>query len=165
MFILFSLCTCVLHIKEACMNSGSVAFLNYPVMLMFFTLQLCVWSTDGWEKQASKFLQIPPGRAASSLADTRVQFHLDQIHLLAVHETQIAIYEAPKLECLKQVWPLTMYLFRNIKLSLLNGYLLSVVMWVVYCTDFDHWTTPLSCMHVLNSHVSIGLIIFVCLFL
>ncbi|XP_031271901.1 topless-related protein 4-like [Pistacia vera] len=67
--------------------------------------QLCVWSTDGWEKQTSKFLQIPTGRAASPLADTRVQFHLDQTHLLAVHETQIAIYEAPKLECLKQFVP------------------------------------------------------------
>ncbi|KAK9947528.1 hypothetical protein M0R45_003148 [Rubus argutus] len=68
--------------------------------------QLCVWNTDGWERQASKFLQIPSGRAAAPLADTRVQFHLDQIHLLAVHETQIAIYEAPKLECLKQWVPL-----------------------------------------------------------
>ncbi|PRQ46323.1 putative transcription factor WD40-like family [Rosa chinensis] len=67
--------------------------------------QLCVWNTDGWERQASKFLQIPSGRAAAPLADTRVQFHLDQIHLLAVHETQIAIYEAPKLECLKQWVP------------------------------------------------------------
>ncbi|XP_011017798.1 PREDICTED: topless-related protein 4-like isoform X2 [Populus euphratica] len=67
--------------------------------------QLCVWSTDAWEKQASKFLQMPTGRVASSLADTRVQFHLDQIHLLAVHETQIAIFEAPKLECLKQWVP------------------------------------------------------------
>ncbi|KAF8034494.1 hypothetical protein BT93_C0724 [Corymbia citriodora subsp. variegata] len=64
--------------------------------------QLCVWSTDGWEKQASKVLQMPPGRGAAPLADTRVQFHLDQIHLLVVHETQIAIYEAPELECLKQ---------------------------------------------------------------
>ncbi|KAL5769032.1 hypothetical protein ACOSQ2_015815 [Xanthoceras sorbifolium] len=67
--------------------------------------QLCVWSTDVWEKQTSKFLQIPTGRTASPLADTRVQFHLDQTHLLAVHETQIAIYEAPKLECLKQFVP------------------------------------------------------------
>lgn len=46
---------------------------------------------------------MPSGRAAAPLADTRVQFHQDQTHLLAVHETQIAIYEAPKLECLKQV--------------------------------------------------------------
>ena len=73
------------------------------IFYILLSLQLCVWSTDGWEKQASKFLQIPNGRAASPFADTRVQFHLDQIHFLAVHETQIAIYEAPKLECLKQV--------------------------------------------------------------
>ncbi|XP_063945193.1 topless-related protein 4 isoform X5 [Daucus carota subsp. sativus] len=67
--------------------------------------QLCVWSTDGWEKQTSRQLQIPAGRAAAPLADTRVQFHQDQTHLIAVHETQIAIYEAPKLECLKQWVP------------------------------------------------------------
>lgn len=70
---------------------------------MVSPLQLCVWNTDGWEKQTTKSLQIPSGRTASHLADTRVQFHLDQTHLLVVHETQIAIYEAPKLECLKQV--------------------------------------------------------------
>ncbi|KAI9083185.1 hypothetical protein K1719_034918 [Acacia pycnantha] len=67
--------------------------------------QLCVWSTDGWEKQASKYLQMPSGRAPAPLADSRVQFHQDQIHLLAVHETQIAIFEAPKLECLKRWVP------------------------------------------------------------
>ncbi|KAI3973941.1 hypothetical protein MKX01_030517 [Papaver californicum] len=67
--------------------------------------QLCVWSTDGWDKQASKFLQIPTGRASAPLAETRVQFHQDQIHFLVVHETQIAIYEAPKLECVKQWIP------------------------------------------------------------
>lgn len=68
--------------------------------------QLCVWSTDAWEMQTSKYLQIPPGRTTSPLADTRVQFHQDQTHLLAVHETQIAIYEAPNLTCLKQWLPL-----------------------------------------------------------
>uniref|UniRef100_A0A0A0LG07 CTLH domain-containing protein n=1 Tax=Cucumis sativus TaxID=3659 RepID=A0A0A0LG07_CUCSA len=67
--------------------------------------QLCVWSTDGWEKQVNKFLQVPSSRTTAPLADTRVQFHIDQIHLLAIHETQIAIYEAPKLECLKQWVP------------------------------------------------------------
>lgn len=67
--------------------------------------QLCVWSTDGWERQASKFLQPQPGRTLAPVADTRVQFHQDQIHLLAIHESQIAIYEAPKLECLKQWFP------------------------------------------------------------
>ncbi|KAK3437325.1 hypothetical protein EUGRSUZ_C01846 [Eucalyptus grandis] len=64
--------------------------------------QLCVWSTDGLEKRASKFLQMLPGRGAAPPADTRVQFHVDQIHLLVVHKTQIATYEAPDLECLHQ---------------------------------------------------------------
>ncbi|KAK3436786.1 hypothetical protein EUGRSUZ_C01427 [Eucalyptus grandis] len=63
---------------------------------------LCVWSTDGWEKQASKFLQMPNGRGVAPFADTRVQFHLDQVHLLVVHQTQIATCEVPKLELLKQ---------------------------------------------------------------
>ncbi|XP_048134056.1 protein TOPLESS-like [Rhodamnia argentea] len=64
--------------------------------------QLCAWSIDGWEKQASRFLQMPTGRVAAPLADTRVQFHVDQIRLLVVQEKQVAIYEAPKLECLQQ---------------------------------------------------------------
>ncbi|KAK3436814.1 hypothetical protein EUGRSUZ_C01336 [Eucalyptus grandis] len=63
---------------------------------------LCVWSTDGWEKQASKFLQMPNGQRVTPFADTRVQFQVDQIHLLVVHQTQIATCEAPKLERLKQ---------------------------------------------------------------
>ncbi|CAM8938645.1 unnamed protein product [Rhodiola kirilowii] len=67
--------------------------------------QLCVWSTDAWERQESKYLQMPTGRVANPLSDTRVQFHQDQIHVLAVHETQIAIYSAAKLECLKQWVP------------------------------------------------------------
>ncbi|KAK3436788.1 hypothetical protein EUGRSUZ_C01424 [Eucalyptus grandis] len=64
--------------------------------------QLCVWNTGRWTKQTSKFLQMPNGRGAAPLADTRVQFHVDQIHLLVVHQTQIATCEAPKLERLKQ---------------------------------------------------------------
>ncbi|XVF24781.1 hypothetical protein REPUB_Repub13aG0157100 [Reevesia pubescens] len=67
--------------------------------------QLCVWSMDGWEKQASKFLQIPNGHVPNSHGQTRVQFHQDQRNVLAVHGTQIAIFEAPKLECLKQWLP------------------------------------------------------------
>ncbi|KAL8138632.1 hypothetical protein V2J09_004633, partial [Rumex salicifolius] len=66
--------------------------------------QICVWSSDGWEKQKSRFLQLPPGRAPSMQSDTRVQFHQDQIHFLVVHETQLAIFEAKQLECVKQ-WP------------------------------------------------------------
>ncbi|GER44119.1 transducin family protein / WD-40 repeat family protein [Striga asiatica] len=67
--------------------------------------QICLWSLDGWEKKANKFLQIPSGRSSNPLAQTRVQFHQDQTHVLVVHETQIAVYEASKLECIKQWVP------------------------------------------------------------
>lgn len=65
--------------------------------------QLCVWSSDGWEKQKSRFLQLPSGRSPGAQSETRVQFHQDQVHFLVVHETQLAIYETTKLECVKQV--------------------------------------------------------------
>ncbi|KAH9715466.1 protein TOPLESS [Citrus sinensis] len=68
--------------------------------------QLCVWSSDGWEKQKNRFLQIPTGRTPTAQSDTRVQFHQDQIHFLVVHETQLAIFETTKLECVKQVFSL-----------------------------------------------------------
>lgn len=71
--------------------------------MVFVSMQLCVWNTDGWEKQKSKVLQIPQGRSTAALSDTRVQFHQDQVHFLVVHETQLAIYETTKLECMKQV--------------------------------------------------------------
>ncbi|XP_031482631.1 protein TPR3-like [Nymphaea colorata] len=67
--------------------------------------QICVWGTDGWEKQRSRSLQVPAGRTPAPLAETRVQFHQDQTHFLVVHETQIAIYETTKLECVKQWIP------------------------------------------------------------
>ncbi|KAJ1396726.1 WD40/YVTN repeat-like-containing domain superfamily [Sesbania bispinosa] len=66
--------------------------------------QLCVWNIDGWEKQKTRFLQLPAGRTPAQ-TDTRVQFHQDQFRFLVVHETQLAIYEATKLECLKQWFP------------------------------------------------------------
>ncbi|KAJ4959361.1 hypothetical protein NE237_026472 [Protea cynaroides] len=67
--------------------------------------QICVWNSEGWEKQRSRFLQLPAGRAPTALSDTRVQFHQDQVHFLVVHETQLAIYETTKLECVKQWVP------------------------------------------------------------
>ncbi|XP_016566661.1 protein TOPLESS [Capsicum annuum] len=65
--------------------------------------QLCVWSTDGWEKQRARSLHLL-GRSTSQ-SDTRVQFHHNQTHFLVVHEAQIAIYETTELECLKQWVP------------------------------------------------------------
>ncbi|XP_038993347.1 topless-related protein 1-like [Hibiscus syriacus] len=67
--------------------------------------QICVWDTDGWEKQTARFLQVPAGRTTTTLSDTRVQFHQDQMHFLVVHETQLAMFETTKLECVKQWVP------------------------------------------------------------
>ncbi|XP_051123532.1 topless-related protein 3-like isoform X3 [Andrographis paniculata] len=65
--------------------------------------QLCLWSIDTWEKRKSVPIQMPAGK--SPTGDTRVQFHLDQIRLLVAHETQIAIYDASKMERIRQWIP------------------------------------------------------------
>ncbi|KAE8677766.1 Protein TOPLESS [Hibiscus syriacus] len=64
---------------------------------------LCVWSIDTWEKRKSVPIQIPAGKAPTG--DTRVQFHSDQIRMLVVHETQLAIYDASKMERIRQWIP------------------------------------------------------------
>ncbi|XP_058077196.1 protein TPR1 isoform X2 [Magnolia sinica] len=65
--------------------------------------QLCVWNTDTWEKRRSIAIQLPAGKAPAG--DTRVQFHSDQIRLLVFHETQLAIYDASKIERIRQWVP------------------------------------------------------------
>ncbi|KAL6533647.1 Protein TOPLESS-RELATED PROTEIN 2 [Orobanche hederae] len=62
--------------------------------------QLCVWSIDGWEKKKARPIQAPPGHSNSIIGETRVQFHNNQSHVLVVHESQIAIYDA-QLDCLR----------------------------------------------------------------
>ncbi|XP_010243111.1 PREDICTED: protein TPR2-like [Nelumbo nucifera] len=66
--------------------------------------QLCMWSIDGWEKRKARFIQAPPGRSSPLVGETKVQFHNDQVHLLVVHESQIAVYDS-KLECLRSWSP------------------------------------------------------------
>ncbi|GLU08454.1 hypothetical protein SLE2022_253670 [Rubroshorea leprosula] len=65
--------------------------------------QLFFWNTDTWEKRKSIAIQLPAGKAPQG--DTRVQFHSDQIRLLVCHETQLAIYDASKMERLQQWVP------------------------------------------------------------
>ncbi|KAK1547905.1 hypothetical protein Q3G72_010507 [Acer saccharum] len=65
--------------------------------------QLSVWSIDTWEKKKSVTIQIPIGKAPNG--DTRVQFHSDQIRMLVVHETQLVIYDASKMEGICQWVP------------------------------------------------------------
>ncbi|WCJ30341.1 Protein TOPLESS [Euphorbia peplus] len=65
--------------------------------------EIIIWSLDKWEeKQKNTSVQIPAGKTPPALSNTQVQFHQDQIHILVVHETQLAIYETTKLECIKQ---------------------------------------------------------------
>ncbi|GMP60392.1 hypothetical protein CsSME_00023279 [Camellia sinensis var. sinensis] len=65
--------------------------------------QLCVWSIDTWERRKTVPIQLPAGKAPSG--DTRVQFHSDQIRLLVSHETQIALYDASKMDRIRQWVP------------------------------------------------------------
>ncbi|CAO2193109.1 unnamed protein product [Urochloa humidicola] len=65
--------------------------------------QLCVWANDTWEKKRTVSIQMPAGKTPSG--DTRVQFSSDQSHLLVVHETQLAIYDASKMERIYQWIP------------------------------------------------------------
>ncbi|KAK6233237.1 hypothetical protein SCA6_003310 [Theobroma cacao] len=64
---------------------------------------LCVWSIFTWVKRKSVAMQIPAGKAPTG--DTRIQFQSDQIRLLVVHETQLAIYDASKMERIRQWIP------------------------------------------------------------
>jgi len=65
--------------------------------------QLFFWTADSWEKKKSSAIQLPLGKAP--VGDTRVQFHNDQIHMLVSHETQLAIYDASKMECIHKWVP------------------------------------------------------------
>ena len=67
----------------------------------FFLLQLFFWNADNWEKIKSVALQLPAGKAPQG--DTRVQFHSDQVRFLVCHETQLAVYDANKMERMLQV--------------------------------------------------------------
>ncbi|XP_061371961.1 topless-related protein 3-like isoform X2 [Gastrolobium bilobum] len=65
--------------------------------------QICAWSIDTWEKRKSITIQLPAGK--TPVGDTRVQFHSDQLRLLVAHETQLAIYDASKMERIRQWVP------------------------------------------------------------
>jgi hypothetical protein len=78
-----------------------IAFATHSNLCNKYFLQLCIWSIDTWEKRKSVAIQIPAGK--SPTGDTRVQFHSDQTRLLVIHETQLAIYDASKMERMRQV--------------------------------------------------------------
>ncbi|KAI3752557.1 hypothetical protein L2E82_24591 [Cichorium intybus] len=64
---------------------------------------ICFWSIDSWEKRKMVQIQLPHGKPPTG--DTRVQFHSDQTRLLVSHETQLALYDAYKMEHIRQWVP------------------------------------------------------------
>jgi WD40 repeat protein len=65
--------------------------------------QLCFWRIDTWDKKKTLPIQLPAGKAP--VGDTRVYFHSDQVHLLVCHESQLALYDASKMELIRQWVP------------------------------------------------------------
>ncbi|CAI8590152.1 unnamed protein product [Vicia faba] len=65
--------------------------------------KVVTWFTRPWFKKKSVILQRPGG-GQSRLGETKVQFHIDQTMLLVYHDSQIAIYDASKMELIIQ-WP------------------------------------------------------------
>ncbi|KAL0291040.1 UNVERIFIED_CONTAM: Topless-related protein 1 [Sesamum angustifolium] len=64
--------------------------------------QIVLWDSGTWEKKKSTVLQISVGWLASELSETNIELEKDQKHFLAVHETQLAIYETTTLRRVKQ---------------------------------------------------------------
>lgn len=62
-----------------------------------------LWECVTWEKKKSTVLQISVGWVASDVSETKVELDRDETHFLAVHETQLAIYETSTLRRVKQV--------------------------------------------------------------
>ena len=116
-----------------------------PILRMWHSLvfsfsQIVSWKSDSWERQRSTFLQIPAGRTLIAMSDTQVQFHQDQTHFLVVHETQLSIYEASKLECVKQVWQnQTKFFISNLTLPQKGSWISKF--WACHIMTFFHVLT------------------------
>ncbi|XP_028798241.1 topless-related protein 1 isoform X2 [Neltuma alba] len=80
------------HVQNLLISSGEDA-------------QIIRWNSNTWEKENNTFLQIPERRTPRTnpaKSDIFLQFHQDHAHFLVAHESQIAIYETSKLQCVKQ---------------------------------------------------------------
>lgn len=110
-------------------------------------MQLCIWSIDTWEKRKSVLIQLPAGKAPSG--DTRVQFHTDQVRLLVAHETQLAIYDASKMERIRQVNSMPAYF----------SFSTTSNMWLMdsFCCSGSHKIPFLHLYHVQRTHATVSL--------
>ncbi|XP_073055232.1 topless-related protein 1-like isoform X2 [Primulina eburnea] len=73
--------------------------------------QIIVWDSVSWEKKRSTMLQISIGWSASDLSETTIELDKNQKQFLAVHQTQLAIYDGATLRCVKQ-WPIAAFCAR-----------------------------------------------------
>ncbi|KAL8496923.1 hypothetical protein ACS0TY_020562 [Phlomoides rotata] len=73
--------------------------------------QIVLWDSVTWEKKKSTVLQISVGWTASDLSETNIELDKDEKHFLAVHETQLAIYETTTLRRVKQ-WTISNFCTR-----------------------------------------------------
>uniref|UniRef100_M1AR51 WD-repeat protein n=1 Tax=Solanum tuberosum TaxID=4113 RepID=M1AR51_SOLTU len=64
--------------------------------------QIVVWNSTNWEREGSTMLQMSADWLPTEVSETSVEYQRDEKCFLVVHETQIAIYETTKLECVKQ---------------------------------------------------------------
>ncbi|KAL6282031.1 hypothetical protein ACE6H2_012960 [Prunus campanulata] len=53
----------------------------------------------GWEKHRSKLLQILDGKELRSLSDTYIKIHQNELPLLAINKTHLAVYGVKELAC------------------------------------------------------------------
>ncbi|XP_058202402.1 uncharacterized protein LOC131316902 [Rhododendron vialii] len=106
--------------------------------------QLCIWSTDTWEHLKSVSIQLSAGKACNS--DTRVEFHSDQIRMLVSHETQLAIYDASVMDCIRQ-WVPQDVLLAPISFAVYSCY--SQLVYTLFCDGnigvFDADSLTLAC--------------------
>nr|XP_027072066.1 topless-related protein 1-like [Coffea arabica] len=89
------------HLKRI----SGLAFSNSLKVLVSAAVdsQIIVWDTITWEKKKSISMQISVGWwLPSETSETVIQFHKDQLHFLAIHETQLAMYESRSLERIRQ---------------------------------------------------------------
>ncbi|XP_078434673.1 topless-related protein 2-like [Wolffia australiana] len=64
--------------------------------------KVCLWRTETWGKKKTAHIQLP---RKAVVGDVRVQFNVDQVRLLAVHETQLVIFSGPDAERLHKWLP------------------------------------------------------------
>ncbi|CAJ2662297.1 unnamed protein product [Trifolium pratense] len=66
--------------------------------------QLISWNMNTWSMNKAASIQLRTGEYAAP-SETRVQFHSDQVMLLACHETQLALYDASRMKLMCQWLP------------------------------------------------------------